>query len=97
MPRNGHSGRCFRSRRRTYERKLRQGIVAEQREFAELAVTAGFFKTVASALQYAPRFDLAFFEWVAKQAPGVVKKQGGKLGVLHPKNEFTTLVAPKTS
>jgi len=93
MPRNGHSGRCFRDRRRTYARKERQGVITDQRKFAELAVSAGFFKTISSALWYAPRFDTDFFRWIVKQAPGIVRKLDGKLGVLHPKNKFTAAPA----
>lgn len=79
MANRAHSGRCFRDRRRTQARKVRQGVVEERKSFAAVAVAAGFFKSFQSAM----RFDVDFLRWILRQRPGIVRKVKGRFGVLH--------------
>ena len=65
MPRNGHSGRCFRDRRHTAERKIRQGTPAQHQQLATLAHVAGFFNSVQAGL----RFSVERLLWLIKQSP----------------------------
>lgn len=70
MPRNGHSGRCFRDRRRTAKRQIRQGVPIAHMRLAMAMMVTGFFKSIQAAMRFTPER----LTWMLRQSP--VDKEG---------------------
>lgn len=69
MPRNGHSGRCFRDRRRSARRMKRQGRTEMHGLIANAAAEAGLFGSVQAALNFSADKLQAFLRGFQALAP----------------------------